>query len=312
MTTTTTMRALIGGSGTPQLVEVPVPEAGPRQVRIKVAAAGVNPFDLAVAAGTLADYGVARRLDSYGLGFDAAGTVDQVGDGTGFRVGDEVIGLAARLEVPVKAQAEYVVLDAEAVARAPRGFGAAAAATIPLNSLTAWQALDRAGVGPGRTLLVTGAAGAVGGYLVELAVLRGARVVALAGAGDEKFVRGLGAEWFVARGEDLAEAVRDRVPGGVDAAVDAAVLGLAALDAVRDGGAFVSLTAGVAPVALRGIDVATVFFRADATQLGEVVRLVETGRVTLRVADTYRLEEAADAHARLAAGGVRGRLVLIP
>lgn len=310
--TKTTMRALIGGSGAPQLVEVPLPQAGPRQVRIKVAAAAVNPFDLAVAAGTLADYGVARRLDSYGLGFDAAGTVDQVGDGAGFRVGEEVIGLAARLEVPTKAQAEYVVLDAEAVARAPRGVPAVEAATIPLNSLTAWQALDRAGVGPGRTLLVTGAAGAVGGYLVELAALRGARVVAVAGAGDEEFVRGLGAEWFVARGESVASAVRERVPGGVDAAVDAAVLGLAALDAVRDGGAFVALSAGVAPVGLRGIDVATVFFRADADQLGEVVRLVEAGRLTLRVAEVCPLEKAADAHARVASGGVRGRLVLVP
>ncbi|TMR93760.1 NADP-dependent oxidoreductase [Nonomuraea basaltis] len=306
------MRALIGGSGAPRLVEVPVPQAGPGQVRIKVAAAGVNPFDLAVAAGALADYGVARRLDSYGLGFDVAGTVDQVGAGAGFRVGEEVIGLAARLELPVKAQAEYVVLDAGAVARAPREVTAVAAATIPLNALTAWQALDRAGAGPGRTLLVTGAAGAVGGYLVELAVLRGARVVAAAGSGDEEFVRGLGAEWFVARGEDLANAVRARVPGGVDAAVDAAVLGLAALDAVRDAGAFVVLTAGVAPAGLRGIDVATVFFRADAAQLDEVVRLVEAGRLTLRVADTYPLEKAADAHARLAAGGVRGRLVLVP
>ncbi|MEQ4715763.1 NADP-dependent oxidoreductase [Nonomuraea sp. B19D2] len=308
----TNMRALIGGSGSPRLVEVPVPTAGPGQVRIKMAAAGVNLFDLAVAAGTLADYGVARRLDSYGLGFDVAGTVDQVGDGTAFRVGEEVIGLVARLELPVKAQAEYVVVDASAVARAPRGRTAVEAATIPLNALTAWQALDRAGVGPGRTLLVTGAAGAVGGYLVELAALRGARVAAIAGAGDEELVRGLGAEWFVPRGDDVASSVRALVPGGVDAVVDTAVLGLAALDAVRDGGAFVALSAGVAPVGLRGIDVATVFFRADAAQLAEVVRLVEGGRLTLRVADTYPLDKAADAHARLAAGGLRGRLVLVP
>ncbi|MGR6913695.1 NADP-dependent oxidoreductase [[Actinomadura] parvosata] len=308
----TSMRALIGGSGAPRLVEVPVPEAGPAQVRIRVAAAAVNLFDLAIAAGTVADHGVARRLDSYGLGFDVAGVVDQVGRGAAFEVGEEVIGLVARLELPTKAQAEYVVLDASAVTRAPRGRTAVEAATIPLNALTAWQALDRAGVGQGRTLLVTGAAGAVGGYLVELAALRGARVVAVAGAADEELVRGFGAEWFVPRGDDLAGSVRALVPGGVDAVVDAAVLGLAALDAVRDGGTFVALSAGVAPVGLRGIDVATVFFRADAGQLAEVVRLVEAGRVTLRVAGTYPLEQAADAHARMAAGGLRGRLVLVP
>ncbi|MEW9549972.1 zinc-binding dehydrogenase [Nonomuraea sp. NPDC050783] len=81
---------------------------------------------------------------------------------------------------------------------------------------------------------------------------------------------------------------------------------------MRDGGGFVALTAGAAPVGLRGIDVATVFFRADAAQLAEIVRLVEAGRLTPRVAGTYPLEKAADAHARLAAGGVRGRLVLLP
>ncbi|MEU0564507.1 NADP-dependent oxidoreductase [Nonomuraea sp. NPDC005983] len=308
----TNMRALIGGSGAPQLVEVPVPEAGPLQVRIKVSAAGVNPFDLAVAAGTLAQYGVARQLDSYGLGFDVAGTVDQVGAGAAFEVGDEVIGLAARLELPVKAQADYVVLDASAVARAPRGVPAAEAATIPLNGLTAWQALDRAGLSQGQALLVTGAAGAVGGYLVELAALRGLRVVAVAGPGDEELVRGLGAEWFVPRSADLAASVRALVAGGVDACVDAAVIGLGALDAVRDGGTFVSLTPGVSLVPLRGTDVTSVFFRADAAQLAELARLVETGRLMLRVADTYPLEKAADAHARLASGGLRGRLVLVP
>ncbi|MER6944388.1 NADP-dependent oxidoreductase [Nonomuraea sp. NPDC000554] len=308
----TNMRALIGGSGAPRLVEVPVPEAGPLQVRIRVSAAGVNPFDLAVAAGTLAQYGVARPLDSYGLGFDVAGTVDQVGAGAAFEVGDEVIGLAARLELPVKAQAEYVVLDASAVARAPRGVPAAEAATIPLNGLTAWQALDRAGLSQGQTLLVTGAAGAVGGYLVELAALRGLRVVAVAGPGDEELVRGLGAEWFVPRSADLAASVRALVAGGVDACVDAAVIGLGALDAVRDGGTFVSLTPGFSLVPLRGTDVASVFFRADAAQLAELARLVETGRLTLRMADTYPLEKAADAHARLASGGLRGRLVLVP
>ncbi|NUR84109.1 MAG: NADP-dependent oxidoreductase [Nonomuraea sp.] len=306
------MRALIGGSGSPELVEVPVPQAGPGQVRIKVAAAGVNPFDLAVAAGSLPQYGLARELPSYGLGFDAAGTVDQVGEGAPFTVGEAVIGLAARLELPTKAQAEYVVLDAPAVARAPRNVSAEAASTLPLNSLTAWQALDATGLRPGQRLLVTGAAGAVGGFLVQLGVARGLRVVAVAGAADEELVRGFGAEWFVPRDADLAPAVRALVAGGVDAVVDAALSPVAALDALADGGTFVALSVGVAPVALRGTVVRTVFFRAEPAQLAEIVRLVEAGRVTARVAGTYPLAKAADAHARLAAGGVRGRLVLIP
>ncbi|MFC7718321.1 NADP-dependent oxidoreductase [Nonomuraea recticatena] len=308
----TTMRALIGGSGSPRLIEVPLPQAGRGQIRIKVAAAGVNPFDLAVAAGALADYGVARKLDAYGLGFDAAGVIDQVGEGAAFALGQEVIALASRLEAPTKAQAEYVVVDARAAALAPRGVSAAEAATLPLNALTAWQSLDRAHLRQGDTVLVTGAAGAVGGYAVELAAARGLRVVAAAGRQDEELVRGFGAEWFVSREENLAEAVRRQVPGGVDAVIDAAITGLAGLDALRDGGAFIALSAGVAPVPLRGTDVATVFFREEPRQLAEIVRLAELGRLTTRVAGTYPLEKAADAHARLSAGGVRGRLVLLP
>ncbi|WP_327088813.1 NADP-dependent oxidoreductase [Nonomuraea sp. NBC_01738] len=306
----TNMRALIGGSGAPLLVEAPVPVAGPGQVRIKVVAAGVNPFDLAVAAGTLADYGVARKLGSYGIGFDAAGVVDQVGRGVAFLPGQEVIALAARLELPTKAQADYLVVDASAVAPAPEGVPLTHAATLPLNALTAWQALDRVGLTQGRTLLVTGAAGAVGGFAVQLAASRGLRVAAVAGAADEELVRSLGAEWFVPRTDELAEAVRDVVPGGADAVIDAAVTGLGGLGAVRDGGAFVALSAGVAPVALRGIDVGTVFFREDGFALAEISRLAGLGRLSTRVAATYPLEKAAGAHTRLAAGGVRGRLVL--
>jgi NADPH2:quinone reductase len=204
------------------------------------------------------------------------------------------------------------VLDSCAVAAAPPGVPLTAAATLPLNALTAWQSLDRVGVAPGGTLLVTGAAGAVGGYLVELAAARGLRVVASAGRADEDLVRGLGAEWFVPRDTGLAEAVRAHVPGGVDGAVDAAVQGLAALDAVRDGGAFVCLTPGAAPLPLRGIDVATVLFRADAHQLAEVSRLAGAGRLTLRVAGTYPLEKAEEAYERQRKGGLRGRLVLVP
>lgn len=272
----------------------------------------MNPFDLAVAAGALAGYGVARKLDAYGLGFDAAGVIDQVGEGAAFALGQEVIALASRLEAPTKAQAEYVVVDARAAALAPRGVSAAEAATLPLNALTAWQSLDRANLRQGDTVLVTGAAGAVGGYAVELAAARGLRVVAAAGRQDEALVRGFGAEWFVSREENLAEAVRRQVPGGVDAVIDAAITGLAGLDALRDGGAFIALSAGVAPVPLRGTDVATVFFREEPRQLAEIVRLAELGRLTTRVAGTYPLEQAAGAHARLSAGGVRGRLVLLP
>jgi NADPH:quinone reductase-like Zn-dependent oxidoreductase len=161
-------------------------------------------------------------------------------------------------------------------------------------------------------VLVTGAAGAVGGFAVELAAARGLRVVAAAGDHDEELVRGLGADLFVPRSAPLTEAVRQAVPGGVDGALDAAVLGLPALDAVRNGGAFVVVIAGVAPLPLRGIRVANVFVRADGVALRELSALVDQGKLTLRVADTLPFTEVAEAHRRLEKGGVRGRLVLVP
>src|SRR5690606_27441336 len=113
--------------------------------------------------------------------------------------GQRVVGLSDRLDVPLGTQADQVVLDADAVARVPEGVSPVAAATLPLNGLTAAQALDRLGLRAGETLLVTGAAGAVGGFAVQLAAARGIRVVAVAGAEDEPLVRELGAELFVPR-----------------------------------------------------------------------------------------------------------------
>ncbi|MDW6061192.1 NADP-dependent oxidoreductase [Streptomyces sp. FXJ1.4098] len=317
MTERTVMRAAVvrtyGGPEAMETPEVPLPEPGPGQVRIRVAAATVNPVDLLTRAGTLVAAGRMAPRAQTGLGWDVAGVVDATGPGVRmFAPGDPVIGLRDLLDVSLGTYAEYVVLDATAVAPAPEGVPAAAAATLPLNGLTAWQSLDALDLPSGATLLVTGAAGAVGGFAVELAALRGLRVVAVAGAADEKLVRGLGAEWFIARDEpDLAAAVRAVVPGGAAGALDAAGAGLPALAAVRNAGAFVAVAAD-APVGLRGIRSANHWIAADGTALAQLSALAAAGRLTLRVADTLPLDRAQEAHRRLAAGGLRGRLVLTP
>ncbi|WP_433351760.1 NADP-dependent oxidoreductase [Microtetraspora malaysiensis] len=305
------MRALTARSGTLDIVEVPTPEPGRGQVRIKMEAATVNPVDLATRDGHLAAfYGPRERV---GLGWDVAGTIDEMGPGvTGFELGEMVIGVSDILGLPSKTHADLVVLDAAAVARAPRGVTPVEAATIPLNGLTASQAIDLLGLHEGQSVLVTGAAGGVGGFAVELAAARGLRVVALASPADEELVRRLGAEWFVPRGADPGPAVRDLVPGGVDGAIDAAIVGAAALEAVRGGGAFAAVVGGTAPTPLRGTRVANVWIRADGTRLAELAALAETGRLNLRVAGTHPLGEAATAYGRVADGGVRGRVVLIP
>ncbi|KAA2254099.1 NADP-dependent oxidoreductase [Solihabitans fulvus] len=311
------MRAVVvrsfGGPEVLEIANVAVPAPGRGQVRIRMTAASVNPVDLATRSGALTEAGLVEPREVLGIGWDVAGEIDALGqETTGFSLGDNVIGLSDRFDVSLGTHAEYVVLDASAVALAPRGTPATEAATLPLNGLTARQALDVVGLGPGQTLLVTGAAGAVGGFAVQLAVARGLRVVAVAGARDEALVRSLGAEFFVPRNASLADAVREFVPGGTHGVIDAAVLGVRALSAVRGGGAFVSVVAGGTPVPLRGVRVSAVWTRADGTQLAELVKLVEADAVTLRVANVHPLAEVALAHERLGRGGLRGRLVLVP
>jgi NADPH:quinone reductase-like Zn-dependent oxidoreductase len=283
------------------------------QVRIHVQAAAVNPVDIATRAGWLADRGLTPANGQIGIGWDLAGVIDAIGpDVDRVRAGDPVIAMRDLLSASVGAQAEYVVLDTEAVAPAPRTVTPVEAATVPLNGLTAAQALDLLALREGQWLLVTGAAGALGGFALELAVLRGLRTVAVASPGDESLVRGLGADAFVPRSDDIGASVRRLVPGGVDGALDGAVIGISALDGVRDGGSFVAVAAGAAPVPLRGTRVHNVWIRTDAPRLAELAALVDARRLTPRVAAVQPLDTVAAAHERLSAGGVRGRIVLEP
>jgi NADPH2:quinone reductase len=316
-----------GGPEALELIDAAVPEPGPGQVRVRVAAAAVNPVDLAVRSGLFSEPGLLGSAAHTGLGWDVAGVIDAAGPGVidgggvgagglaagagGLAAGDAVIGLSDRLDVATGGYAEQIVLDASAVARAPAGIDLTEAATLPLNAVTALQGLDALDLAAGQSVLVTGAAGGLGGYLTELAAGRGLRVIAVAGDADEKLVRGLGAAHFIARSARLAEEVRRLAPGGADGALDAAVVGYPALDAVRGGGRFVAFV-GAGPRTLRGITVTAVHVWAQPGLLDATAALAQAGRLTPRVAATFPLEAAAAAHDRLARGGVRGRLVLLP
>lgn len=287
-----------GGPERVELAEVPVPRPAAGQLRVKVTAAGLNPVDGAVVAGIFG--GAGQRL---GLGWDVSGEVDEVGAGvTGWSAGDRVVGLHYGPVKPLGTHAQYVVLDATAVAAAPTAVDAVTAAGLPLAGLTAARAVDLLGLAPGSSVLITGAAGVVGGLAVQLAARAGLAVTALAGAEDEEFVRSLGATGFVPRGG---------VPTGpVDGVLDAAVLGEAALGSVRDGGVYVGLIPNHAPAAERGVRVVEQEVAADGAHLARLVALVDEGALTLRVADTFPLGEAAKAHAHLGTSGVRGRIIL--
>lgn len=301
-----------GGPDALEVVDVPEVHAGDGQVRIRVHAAAVNPTDTLARDGTRA---AQQSVDPppYVPGMDCAGVVDEVGPGvtTGVSVGDRVVAMV----VPRGAHGAYreqIVLDQRAAVHAPAGTSHVEACTLPMNALTARLSLNLLGLAPGQTVAVTGAAGAYGGYVVQLAVADGLRVIADSSDTDEDLVRALGAHEVVRRGDDVAQRIRALVPDGVDGLADGAVQNGLVIDAVRDGGAFTSVR-GFVGEPQRGIAFTETWVRTldgDHTALDTLARQVERGELTLRVADVYPPECAGDAHARLEAGGTRGRLVI--
>ncbi len=301
-----------GGPDALQVVELPLPEAGSGQVRIRVRAASVNPTDTGLRNGSRAE--LLREVPTPHVpGMDAAGVLDQIGAdvSTELAVGDDVMAIVIP-NGPHGAYAEYIVVPAESVTRVPAGVDHAEAATLPMNGLTTVQALDLLGLQPGDYLAVTGAAGAVGGYAVQLGKIAGLTVIADAAPADEQLVRDLGADYIVARGDGFADAVRAVVPEGVHGVVDAALLNDAVAGAVRDGGRIATVR-GFVGEPERGISYHPVRVRdyaLDTARLDRLRQQVEDGQLTLRVADTLAADQAPEAHRRLEAGGVRGRLIL--
>lgn len=301
-----------GGPEVLRVLDLPIEPLGADGLRVRVNAATVNATDTVLRAGLRAA-GDHPAGDVDVPGVDVAGTLVEVGEGiaTDLAVGDHVMGTVQ----PSGAHGGYrqdVVLPARSVTRVPSGSGDVAASTLPTNGLTARQALDVLALQPGQVVAVTGAAGAFGGFVVQLAKADGLTVIADAAPADEALVRGLGADIVVTRGDDVADRIRERFPDGVDGLADGAVLDAAALPAVADGGA-VATVRGYTGDGKRGLRVTPVWVRTyvqELQKLDQLRELAEQGAVALRVAGTYPVAQAADAHRRLEAGGVRGRLVL--
>ena len=302
-----------GGPEALEVVELPTPEAGPGQVRIRVRAAAVSPTDTHVRAGTRAEQQAKTGPPPYVPGMDVAGVLDQIGEGaeTDLQSGDQVMAIVLP-RGSHGAYSEYVVLPAESVARMPAGSSFAEASTLPMNGLTARLSLDQLALQPGQTVAVTGAAGCYGGYMVELAKADGLRVIADSSEADEELVASLGADVVVRRGEGVADRIREHAPDGVDALADGSVQMEPLAAAVRDGGGFASVR-GWPGNGERGIrfHVTWVFdYAAEQAKLDRLRRQAEDGQVTLRVAGAVPMENASEAHARLEAGGTRGRWVI--
>ena len=305
MSTATFKAAVVrtpGGPDSIEIIDVPVAEPGPDEVRVRIAAAAVNPVDLAVAGGVFHGMGLINQPDHTGLGWDFAGTVAAAGPGVDLAIGARVAGLVDGFDRDFGTYAEQLIVPAANLAVVPGGLDLAAASTVPLNALTAAQILDLLGDAPadGNRLLVTGAAGAVGAYVASLAQDRGWQVTGLARAEDEDFVRGLGAG-FTTHAEP-----------GWDAVADGAVMQEKALALVRDGGAFVGIQPSAKLPTERGIRVDTVMVHPDGPRLAGLLARTASGELPARVHAVVPLDHVADAHRAVAKGGLRGRYVLTP
>ncbi|MDY7102176.1 MAG: NADP-dependent oxidoreductase [Actinomycetota bacterium] len=304
-----------GGPEVLHPVELAEPHAGGGEVRVAVRAAAVNPADVMLRDGSLAAL-YAEADPPFIPGMDIAGTLDEIGPDVdaaalGLEPGADVVGIVDNFG-SVGGYSEYVVLPAASVTRAPAGVDVTAAASFLMNALTARTTLDTLALEPGSTLLVTGAAGAYGGYVTQLASAEGLRVVAVAGEADEETVRGFGADVFVVRGEDIARRVVDAAGGPVDAVADGALLRDGIADAVRDGGRMADVRGWDGPVE-RGITVHPINVRSRATDHEAIERLrrqVEDGALALRVAEVLPASQTAEAHHLLDKGGLRGRIIL--
>jgi NADPH:quinone reductase len=208
--------------------------------------------------------------------------------------------------------AERIVVDEASVVPAPRGATLPEASTLLLNATTARLSLDALALPLGATLAVIGGAGAVSGYAIQLAKAEGLSVLAVARPSDEALVRSLGADVIVDGGDDVGAQIRGQLPSGAPGVIDGAALDAAALPAVADGGGLVTLKGWTGP-SERDIVIHSIssFGSATDTALFDQLRKqAEEGALTLRVAEVVPARQASEAHRRLAAGGIRGRLVL--
>jgi NADPH:quinone reductase-like Zn-dependent oxidoreductase len=289
-----------GGPEVLEIVDLPDPHPSPGQVRIAVRAAGVNPSDWKKRRG-LMDQELPQTM-----GHEAAGVVDELGEGvTDVAVGERVFGFSAE----EAAQAELAVLAW--YAPIPPSLDFAGAAALPAALETATRALDQLGVTGGSTLLINGASGSVGSAAVQLAVLRGARVIGTASPANHDYLRSLGAE-PVAYGKGLVERVRALAPDGIDLALDVAGSGvLPELIELAGGPEHVITVADFQGAREHGVR----FSRGDDGRalhaLAGIGELIESGRFSLPAVQTFPLAEIAEAHRVSENGGVRGKLVLL-
>ncbi len=308
------MRAAViesyGGPEQLHVQEVDDPKVGPDFVLVRLHAAALNPVDTKIRAGRLD--GAFPAVWPMVLGWDACGEVERVGPAARhWTPGDRVVAYARKHYLGGGCYGDLVALPAQFLAPAPRGVDPAHAAGLPLAGLTAYQALfEGLRIERGQTLLVHAAGGGVGTFAVQLAKRAGATVVGTGSRASFDRLSALGVDHCVDYHDGpVSRQVRAALPGGVDAVLD--LVGGDALrdspQALADGGRLVSIVEAPTVLELGG---AYVFVRPDAEQLASLSAMVDDGTLRIDVAETYPLDQVADAHRRLEEGHVHGKLVL--
>ncbi|HVJ31549.1 MAG TPA: NADP-dependent oxidoreductase [Terriglobia bacterium] len=292
------------------LDEIASPQMGDQDVLIRVAAASVNPLDVKLTSGVLADYFPLGF--PYVLGSDLAGTIERVGTSVaGWQIGDRVIGRAD----PVKggAFAPLAVLPVTHIAPAPANLPLDEAAGLPTAAGTAWQALfETADLRPGQTVLIHAGAGGVGSCAIQLARQAGAKVISTASADNLALLRELGADQAIDyRQADFAGDLRN-----VDVVLDTmgGEVQRRSFAVLRGGGRLVSIVTPPDEALARQYDVAAsfVFHQTDRSRLNQVAGLCEAGKLKPLIDRKMPLAAAAEALAYVAAGHARGKVLLLP
>ena len=300
----------------PQLSDLPVPEVTEGTVLIRVKAAGLNAFDNAVAAGMLTE--MLPHEYPLVLGRDAAGVVEAVGDGVDHvSIGDEVIGHVI-MAPPMRAGtlAEYALVPAAAVTVKPAGLDFAAAAALPLAGAAAVAVVSAIDPRPGQVVLVNGASGGVGSFVIQLLASRGATVVATGTAEDNERLVELGASLVIDyTSSPVTEQVRSAHPDGVDALVDLVSYTPDALplEVVRQGGTVVSSMGAANDEALagRGLTGSNIMASPVREVVGPLAEQAAAGALRVHVATALPLDQAAEGLATIAEGRAHGKIVVI-
>ncbi len=305
-----TMRAIryndYGGPEQLKIEQAPRPQVQPGTVLVRVKAAGVNPMDWKLRSGNYRQFMPMQFPATPGI--ELAGVVEELGPGvTGLQKGQAVYGTGQGTN------AEYAVVPASALVPKPDSLTFEQAAAVPIGALTAWRALDKAKTKPGQRVLVLGAAGGVGSFVVQLAREKGTHVIGTASVNNHDYVRSLGAESVI----DYQTTPAETVVRDVDAVIDTVggETGGRALQALRPGGVFVTIV-GQPPqeqaqkLGLKAEGVGPSDPSRNGEMLREISKLIESGAIKVQVTNVFPLADAQKAHALGETGHGRGRIVL--